>query len=82
MARVIQIIAADDDNYVSDKWHCVCGYPYPRTACGYQMEGEDGVVTSPEKEGVATCGTCQRIIQEIKAIRAWKPRSYRKRPLR
>lgn len=74
MARVIKIIDADESNYVSDEWHLVCGYPYPRTACGIQLEGEDGVVTSPEATGYVTCGICQRVIEEMKSVRSWKPR--------
>lgn len=74
MARVIKIISANDESYVSDSWHCVCSFPYPRTACGYQLEGEDGVVASPEVEGCVTCGTCQRVIEEMKSVRNWKPR--------
>jgi hypothetical protein len=80
MARIIQIIEADDSNYVSDEWHCVCAYPYPRTACGYQLEGEDGVVASPEIEGHVTCGTCQRVIEDMQSVRNWKPRPTKDAP--
>ena len=74
MARVIKILDSNVSNDVSDEWHCVCSYPYPRTACGIQLEGEDGIVVSPEVSGYVTCGTCQRVIAEMKSVRNWKPR--------
>ena len=76
MAKVIQIIEAtnEDENLVNGAWHAVVSYPYPHTVCGVQLEGEDGVVSSPEIEGRVTCHVCQSTIIEIKSIRNWRPR--------
>lgn len=73
MAKVIQIIEATKEDEIS-AWHAIVSYPYPHTVCGVQLEGEDGVVSSPEVEGRVTCLVCQSIIVEIKSIRNWKPR--------
>lgn len=72
MARIIQIIRADDESIITEEWHAVKAFPYNSTVCGLQLEGEDGVETSKEISGVVTCGTCYRIIEEIKSIRGWK----------
>lgn len=81
MARVIQIIEHDEGSHIVDGlWHAIVNFPYPRTVCGLQLEGEDGCVTSPEIEGRVTCGTCQREIEQIKSIRNWKPRLTKRTP--
>ena len=72
MAKVIQIIESDEDALVDGKWHAALIYPYPHTICGVQLEGEDGVVPSDEKDGKVTCTGCRTIIEEIQQIKNWR----------
>lgn len=72
MAKVIQIIESDENALVDGKWHATLMYPYPHTACGVQLEGEEGVVPSTEKNGRVTCAVCRMIIEEIKQIKNWR----------
>lgn len=75
MARVITIIEHDEgEHIVNGLWHAVVSYPYPCTVCGQQLEGEDGCVTSEEVDGIVTCPVCARVIEEVQAIRNWRPR--------
>ena len=80
MAKVTKFIEADEEGISLDEWHAVVSYPYPRTVCGLQLEGEDGERHLPEVEGRVTCGTCLREIEQIKSIRNWKPRLTKRAP--
>jgi hypothetical protein len=72
MAKVIQIVESDEDALVDGEWHAILMYPYQHTVCGVQLEGEDGVMASPERNGKVTCTGCRRTIDEIQKIKNWK----------
>lgn len=77
MAKVIQMVATNPNDrhfagdLVNDLWHLPIATAGPRTLCGIQLDGDDGVAGGDEKEGRVTCLVCQGTIREIKAIRNW-----------
>lgn len=79
MARVFQIVAIDrqhkhfEANIVdAGEWHIGILIDGPRTACGIQLDGDDGYSAGPEKSGRVTCNTCRALIEQVQRIRAWK----------
>ena len=78
MAKVFQMIASDPGNrhfesqIVNGAWHAFLSYAGPSTVCGIQLDGDDGLMPGPGKEGKVTCAVCRAIIAEIQSIRDWK----------
>ena len=80
MATVFQIISTgeytgvffDSDLVESGYWHAGDSVDDPRTICGVQLVGEDGIAAGPTKEGKVTCPTCRKIIKQIQAIKNWR----------
>jgi hypothetical protein len=78
MANVFQIIATDkyhpsfETDIVNVDYHAEISTAGPRTVCGIQLDGEDGVAAGPTKAGPVTCPLCHSIIKEIKAMRKWE----------
>lgn len=79
MADVFQIIATDKDHewydeslVESGEWHAGYSIDDPRTVCGIQLMGEDGIAPGPIKKGKVTCPVCIAVMTQIKAIKNWK----------
>ena len=78
MARIIQIIATDEnDRYfesalIDGAWHGIIFYPEPRTVCGVQLDGDDGIGATDAIEGKITCKICRGVVAEIQSIKKWK----------
>lgn len=79
MANVVQIIATNDEHpdfessIINDAWHVVIEGDAIRTACGIQLEGDDGYAAGPTKTGYVTCPLCLNLIRQFKKIRKWRP---------
>lgn len=77
MARVFQLIKSKEDHkrfdpgLVNGDWHAPIAYT-GTTVCGVQLDGDEGIITGPAKNGVITCPGCLAIVSEIKAIRGWR----------
>lgn len=77
MAKVIQIIPSGEINkhfepdLIDGLWHVVVATAGPRTLCGIQLDGDDGIMGGEEQVGRVTCQTCRNLIKEVKAIRNW-----------
>lgn len=80
MATVFQMIVSNKNarhhyaavSVVDEKWHAAFSVGSPKTVCGIQLEGDDGVVSGPEKEGRVTCPTCRAVIEQIQNIKNWR----------
>ena len=79
MADVFQIIAVDiehpwfePDLVENGFWHAAYSIDDPRTICGIQLVGEDGISAGPTKKGKVTCPTCRNIIAQIQSIKNWR----------
>ncbi len=79
MARVFQIIATNsehdhfEESLIDDDWHVAIEGDALRTACGIQLEGDDGYAGGPDKNGYVTCKLCINLIEQFKSIRKWRP---------
>jgi len=79
MARVFQMIATDRDHecfeppLIDGTYHVEAKYHGPRTLCGIQLDGDDGVAGGEVIEGPVTCRGCLLLIREIKAIKKYEP---------
>lgn len=78
MAKVVQIIATNEEHecfeadIINDDWHVVIESDAIRTACGIQLEGDDGYVGGPTRSGYVTCPLCLNLISQFKAIKKWR----------
>jgi predicted Fe-S protein YdhL (DUF1289 family) len=74
MMRVFQMIATDKNHeyfesaLIDGAYHVAVQYAGPRTLCGIQLDGEDGVADGEVIEGKVTCRGCFLLIEEIKAM--------------
>lgn len=84
MARVFRMIATDRDHdyfepsLIDGTYHVATIYGGPRTLCGIQLDGDDGVDGGEEVEGPVTCHGCLLLIREIKAIENYEPTPSRR----
>lgn len=77
MAKVFQIIATSSEGLAEEAvqngtWHAAISSDAPRTVCGIQLEGDDGIASGPDKEGKVTCQTCRKLIDQIQSIKNWR----------
>ena len=78
MAKVLKLIATDIDNrhfesgLIDGKWHGVMRYPELRTICGVQLDGDDGIGATEQREGRVTCPLCRGMLRELQAIKNWE----------
>lgn len=83
MAKVFKIIQTENNrefelfgaSLVTNDNHVALSYAGPRTVCGIQLDGDDGIASGDTFEGEITCISCYRIIVEIKSIRNWQRRT-------
>ncbi len=79
MAQVFQMIATDendpyfDASIVNGDYHAKISYAGPRTVCGFQLDGDDGVAGGKPIKGFITCSGCLSIVREIKSMRNCEP---------
>ena len=80
MAKILQIVATNPDHKnfeksLNDKsdWHAVVNaLDCIRTACGVQLEGDDGYTGSETKDGKVTCHLCRQTIEIFQSIKKWR----------
>ena len=78
MATVFQLIARPgyyknlETGILDDYWHVAINADCWRTACGVQLEGDDWIISGPEKEGRVTCPKCRAIIEQYQSIKNWR----------
>lgn len=78
MAEVFTLIATDiedlyfDENLIDGTYHVAINHAAPRTACGIQLDGDDGIARGYTVSGKITCQSCALVVREIKAIRDWQ----------
>ncbi len=78
MARVFQMVITNKNEpffereTVDGSFHVEISYAGPRTLCGIQLDGDDGIAAGPEIQGRVTCFGCLSIISEIKKLRKWR----------
>ncbi len=76
--RVFQMVATNechphfDRSLIDELYHAYLGYAGPRTVCGIQLDGDDGVAPGPDEEGFVTCPQCACIIEEIQRMENWR----------
>lgn len=79
MAQVFQLIVISpgdphlEGGLINEDWHAaISAASGPRTICGIQLEGNDGIGPGLIREGKVTCRSCLDMIEQIKAIRRWQ----------
>jgi hypothetical protein len=71
---VFQMIATDRDHLyfeeamIDGTYHVEVSHAGPRTLCGIQLDGDDGVAGGQRIEGKVTCLGCLSVIRDIKAM--------------
>lgn len=75
MAKVFQLVATDrndphfEDALIDGSYH-IRVYDN-RTACGVQLDGDDGIGSGKVIEGNVTCRVCLGIIDSVKDAMNW-----------
>lgn len=75
MAGVFQLIATnkDDANFeealIDGVWHFALNMDCMRTACGVQLDGDDGYAAGPSKAGRVTCKLCRSVINQVRIFK-------------
>lgn len=76
--RVFQMVATDkknssfEPNTINDDFHAEISLGGPRTVCGIQLNGDDGVAPGSDEGGFVTCPQCAYIIEEIQGMKNWR----------